>query len=278
MLPPSITKNQLLANFDTFVFDADGVLWTGDIPIPGASQWINTLLDDPEKSVFITTNNSTKTLEQYIFPSAKSVTENMKVSSKWKLDHLDIANRGVKCFGTGPDLKEDYVKDGDFINEVDVTSKVPKAVVVSFDSHFSYPKLMKAANFLSDPSVEFLVCNEDTTFPGPVPGMILPETGPWSAAIQNVSGRKPDIIFGKPHKEMANFLKSRVNPEKFDARRTVMFGDRLDTDMMFGKTNGFTTVWMQTGVNSVLDIEKSRQSGEITKIPDFTCQFSEFFP
>ncbi|CAP37042.2 Protein CBG19872 [Caenorhabditis briggsae] len=251
MLPPSITKNQLLANFDTFVFDADGVLWTGDIPIPGASQWINTLLDDPEKSVFITTNNSTKTLEQYI---------------------------GVKCFGTGPDLKEDYVKDGDFINEVDVTSKVPKAVVVSFDSHFSYPKLMKAANFLSDPSVEFLVCNEDTTFPGPVPGMILPETGPWSAAIQNVSGRKPDIIFGKPHKEMANFLKSRVNPEKFDARRTVMFGDRLDTDMMFGKTNGFTTVWMQTGVNSVLDIEKSRQSGEITKIPDFTCQFSEFFP
>ncbi|UMM27720.1 hypothetical protein L5515_010892 [Caenorhabditis briggsae] len=66
MLPPSITKNQLLANFDTFVFDADGVLWTGDIPIPGASQWINTLLDDPEKSVFITTNNSTKTLEQYI--------------------------------------------------------------------------------------------------------------------------------------------------------------------------------------------------------------------
>lgn len=66
MLPPTITKSQLLSNFDTFVFDADGVLWTGDIPIPGAAEWINTLLDDPEKSVFITTNNSTKTLEQYM--------------------------------------------------------------------------------------------------------------------------------------------------------------------------------------------------------------------
>uniref|UniRef100_A0A1I7T5C1 Pribosyltran domain-containing protein n=1 Tax=Caenorhabditis tropicalis TaxID=1561998 RepID=A0A1I7T5C1_9PELO len=143
----------------------------------------------------------------------------------------------VKCFGTGPDIKNDYT-EGDFINEVDVKSKIPKAVVVSFDSHFSYPKLMKAANFLADPSVEFLVCNEDSTFPGPIPGMILPETGPWSSAIQNVSGRKPDIVFGKPHKEMADFLKSRVDPARFDSRRTVMFGDRLDTDMMFGNTNG----------------------------------------
>ena len=42
---------------------------------------------------------------------------------------------GVKCFGTGVDHKDDYT-EGDFINEVDVTSKVPKAVVVSFDSCF----------------------------------------------------------------------------------------------------------------------------------------------
>uniref|UniRef100_A0A8R1J296 4-nitrophenylphosphatase n=1 Tax=Caenorhabditis japonica TaxID=281687 RepID=A0A8R1J296_CAEJA len=97
---------------------------------------------------------------------------------------------------------------------------------------------MKAANYLADPSIEFLVCNEDTTFPGPVPGMILPETGPWSAAIQNVSGRQPDTVFGKPHRQMGDFLKSRVDTEKFDAKKTVMFGDRLDTDMMFGKNNG----------------------------------------
>lgn len=106
---------------------------------------------------------------------------------------------------------------------------------------------MKAANFLADPLVEFLVCNEDSTFPGPVPGMILPETGPWSAAIQNVSGRKPDIVFGKPHEQLANFLKSRVQAGKFNSERTVMFGDRLDTDMMFGKNNGlviFIFLWV----------------------------------
>ncbi|EFP03889.1 hypothetical protein CRE_28764 [Caenorhabditis remanei] len=303
MLPPTVTKKELLSNFDTFVFDADGVLWTGDIPIPGAADWINTLLDDPEKSVFITTNNSTKTLDQYMQKVSKMGFGRLgkrnllspaivlcdyfkrnaeKFEDQWiyligveNLKHSLEEGGGVKCFGTGVDHKDDYA-EGDFINEVDVTSRVPKAVVVSFDSCFSYPKLMKCANFLSDPSVEFLICNEDTTFPGPVPGMILPETGPWSAAIQNVSGRKPDIVFGKPHKEMANFLKSRVDPGRFDSRRTVMFGDRLDTDMMFGKNNGFTTVWMQTGVNTVLDIEKARQAGELSKIPDLTCRFSEF--
>ncbi|CAI2351765.1 unnamed protein product [Caenorhabditis sp. 36 PRJEB53466] len=264
MFPPIVSKSELLANFDTFVFDADGVLWTGDVPVPGAADWINTLLNDESKSVFITTNNSTKTLEQYMQKVGKMgfgrlgkrnlispaivlidylLTNSEKFKDEWiyliGVENLKTSleeGGGVKCFGTGEDHKNDYT-DGDFIFEVDVTRK-PKAVVVSFDSHFSYPKLMKAANYLADPHVELLVCNEDTTFPGPVRGMILPETGPWSAAIQNVSGRKPTAVFGKPHKQMADFLKSRVDANKFDATRTVMFGDRLDTDMMFGKRNG----------------------------------------
>uniref|UniRef100_A0A8R1IH59 Uncharacterized protein n=1 Tax=Caenorhabditis japonica TaxID=281687 RepID=A0A8R1IH59_CAEJA len=41
---------------------------------------------------------------------------------------------GVKVFGTGEDHKNDYT-DADFVNEVDLSIK-PKAVVVSFDSHF----------------------------------------------------------------------------------------------------------------------------------------------
>lgn len=43
----------------------------------------------------------------------------------------------VKVFGTGPDHKDDYT-DGDFIYEVDVETRKPKAVVVSFDSHFRW--------------------------------------------------------------------------------------------------------------------------------------------
>ncbi|VDK53248.1 unnamed protein product [Gongylonema pulchrum] len=49
----AVAGHQLLSSFQTFLFDADGVLWLGDTPLPG-------------KSVFITTNNSTKTLEDYV--------------------------------------------------------------------------------------------------------------------------------------------------------------------------------------------------------------------
>ncbi|CAI5449341.1 unnamed protein product [Caenorhabditis angaria] len=240
-MPQEISKDELLQNFDTFVFDADGVLWTGDVPVPGAADWINFLLKTPGKTVFITTNNCKKTGPIY-------------------------------CFGVGEDLSRDYTNT-DFLYEVDISRKV-KAVVMSFDLHFSYAKLMKAANYLADPEVEFLPTNGDNTFPGPVKNMILPENGPWIAAIEAASGRKPTAVFGKPHKAMADFLKSRAG--NIDPSKTVMFGDRLDTDMMFGNTNGFSTVWMQTGVNTVKDIEEARKNNETSKIPNYTCTFATF--
>ncbi|CAB3406330.1 unnamed protein product [Caenorhabditis bovis] len=173
----------------------------------------------------------------------------------------------VKCFGTGPDHKENYTEN-DFIFDIDVGNK-PKAVVVSFDSHFSYPKLMKAANYLKDDDVELLVTNEDDTFPGPVAGVVLPETAPWSHAIQTASRRTPTRIFGKPERAMSEFLKKRAGG-KLDPKRTVMFGDRLASDTQFANSNGFTSVWMQTGVNTVDDIEKARRNGEDLKIPNYT--------
>ena len=39
------------------------------------------------------------------------------------------------------------------------------AVVVGFDKHFSYPKLMKAATYVSDPTVHFLGTNPDVERP-----------------------------------------------------------------------------------------------------------------
>lgn len=70
--------------------------------------------------------NSDKFENQYIYLIG---VENLKKSLE--------EGGGVKCFGTGPDHKDNYT-DGDFINEVDVKSKIPKAVVVSFDSHFRW--------------------------------------------------------------------------------------------------------------------------------------------
>ncbi|CAD6185717.1 unnamed protein product [Caenorhabditis auriculariae] len=283
-LPPTISRAELLAKFDTFLFDADGVLWTGDIPVPGAIEFFKYLLADPNKRAFVLTNNSTKTLQQYLekigkigFGEIKAenvISPALVLADYFKSNPEKFAGQkvylmgtedlrktleeigGVECYGMGPDHVHDYTT-GYFIHELDM-SVIPKAVVCSFDSHLSYPKIMKAANYLLKPDVEFLVTNEDYTFPGPIPGVVIPGSGTTMAPVAAVSGRKP-TIFGKPHRPMMDFLKRRAH---IDPSRTVMFGDRLDTDIKFGNDNGIASVWMRTGVHKLEDIAKAEIGGD----------------
>uniref|UniRef100_A0A1I7ZNX2 4-nitrophenylphosphatase n=1 Tax=Steinernema glaseri TaxID=37863 RepID=A0A1I7ZNX2_9BILA len=57
-------RSSLLALYDTFIFDADGVLWLGGDAIPGSPEFVNGLID-AGKRVVIVTNNSTKTVDEY---------------------------------------------------------------------------------------------------------------------------------------------------------------------------------------------------------------------
>lgn len=91
---------------------------------------------------------------------------------------------------------------------VDVSRKV-FAVVTSFDAYFNYIKLMKASNYLKDPAVEFYATNEDITFPGSVPGVLVPGAGFTSTAVKAVSGREPTVI-GKPHRALFEFIQVRL--------------------------------------------------------------------
>ncbi|VDM67907.1 unnamed protein product [Strongylus vulgaris] len=278
----------MLSKFDTFLFDADGVLWTDDIPIAGAIDFVSTLAN-AGKRIFIISNNSTKTPEQYMAKiehlGFKGVTmeqlitpaivlaayfkdrpeyagQNIYLIGVENLKKTLEARGGVRCFGTGPDP---FVADSNFSFNFD-TSVIPKAVVCSYDCHLSYPKIQKAATFLKCKGVEFLVTNEDYTFPGPDPNIVIPGAGTSSAAVRAVSGRIP-IVIGKPHKPIADYLKKHHH---IDASKTVMFGDRLDTDIQFANENGFTSCFMLTGVNTMDDVIKAEQRGQKHLLPTHT--------
>uniref|UniRef100_A0A914SJE4 Uncharacterized protein n=1 Tax=Parascaris equorum TaxID=6256 RepID=A0A914SJE4_PAREQ len=74
---------------------------------------------------------------------------------------------GIESFGVGPDPVQNYT-NSDFIHEIDVSRPV-RAVVVSYDVHINYVKIMKAINYIEQPGVKFIATNEDATFPGPNP-------------------------------------------------------------------------------------------------------------
>lgn len=95
------------------------------------------------------------------------------------------------------------------------------AVVIGFDEHLSYPKILKASNYLADPKCLFLASNADETFPMEIP-LVVPGTGVMVRAIETASQRKAKV-FGKPSVPMFEAISKQ---SKIDPNRTLMIGDR----------------------------------------------------
>ena len=175
---------QLLDTVDCVLFDCDGVIWRGDQAIPGAAEVIN-LLKEKGKKVFFVTNNSTKTRKMYAdkmttlgfnakeeevfgtaYCSAMYLKTVCKLQGKVYLIGSDAMRReleavGIQQTGVGPDLITG--KQLDWAN-VDLDPEV-KAVLVGFDEHFSYMKLNRALQYLSQQGCLFVGTNRDTRLP-----------------------------------------------------------------------------------------------------------------
>jgi 4-nitrophenyl phosphatase len=56
--------------------------------------------------------------------------------------------------------------------------------------------------------------------------------------------RRPDAVLGKP---ALNMLEAILAEYKIDPKKTVMIGDRLNTDIEFGLKGGIDTLCVLTG-------------------------------
>lgn len=287
---------ELLPNVDAFIFDADGVLWLGNVVIPGSPQFIQHLLTKG-KRVIVLTNNSSRSrsyladklqrlgflglaeenivnpaaviidlLEQIKYPIQKSV---YLIGSDGL--HEELTKAGIICFGHGPDPMHDKDFDDDvFLDKNaflyrDHFKKDVGAVIVGFEKYFNYVKLIKAANYLQNENCLFLGTNEDETSPGPYEKTVIPDTGPILAAVKLASGREP-LVIGKPHATAFEYISKRW---KLSPERTFMVGDRLNTDIWFGKRNGLKTLLVFTGCHIMADVTLFRESGKVNMLPDY---------
>lgn len=72
----------------------------------------------------------------------------------------ELKEVGISYIGIGADTVSKNVPYKRFTKDPEVG-----AVIVGFDEHFSYPKMVKAASYLSDPNVHFIATNTDERFP-----------------------------------------------------------------------------------------------------------------
>lgn len=276
----------LLDSVDSVLFDCDGVIWRGDQAIPGAPQVIN-LLKEKGKRVFFVTNNSTKTRKMYaeklaalgfhaseeeVFGTAycsamylKTVCELQGkvylIGSPAMRQELEAV--GIQQTGVGPDPVSG--KQTDWAN-VALDPEV-KAVLVGFDEHFSYMKLNRALQYLSQQGCMFVGTNRDTRLPLEG-GKAVPGTGCLLQAVETAAQCRAQTV-GKPNQFMYDCVASQFGLRR---ERCLMVGDRLDTDIMLGSNCGLKTLLTLTGVSTVADAEEHQKSGCAERqgmVPDY---------
>lgn len=271
-------RREFYNSFDTVLTDCDGVLWLMNNTLPGATEVMNGFKAD-NKKVFFVTNNSTKSIAQFsekflslgFNATSNEVVSTSFLAAKYLKDTLDPSKKvyvigspaiafeldalKVKNFGVGPDYLQTSVPT--FVENVKLEPDVG-AVLVGFDEHLSYPKLFKASSYLKDPSVLFVATNTDESFPVPGTDFVMPGTGSLVRSVQTCAGRPPFIV-GKPSSYICNVL---TETNKIDPSRTLMIGDRCNTDILLGKRCGFKTLLVLTGVNNLKEVEEWSKSSD----------------
>ncbi|KTW31064.1 4-nitrophenylphosphatase [Pneumocystis jirovecii RU7] len=271
-----------LSEFDTFLFDCDGVLWKGTKLLPNVPETLN-FIRSKGKNIAFVTNNSSKPREEYqkkfinlgfkvelneIFSSSYSAALYLKNIVKFPKEkkvyilgeegvEKELDRQGIKYIGGTDPVERKDIKIEDFEN-LNLDPSVG-AVLCGLDLHINYLKYSKAFNYLQNKNTLFLVTNSDSTYP--TSGGLFPGAGSCSAPLSCASGREP-IFLGKPNLEMLQAIESEF---KFDKSKTCFIGDRIDTDILFAKNSGIKSCLVLTGISKEDDILKNT----LDIIPDY---------
>jgi len=143
------------------------------------------------------------------------------------------------------------------------------AVVCGWDRRFSFQKLCKASAYLHNSHNReggclFIATNRDSA-DKVSEDRFIPGGGCMVSAIEAsavVKGRISAICTGKPESWAVDLLEEQYNIER---NRTIIIGDRLDTDILLAQNSGIHSLFVLSGANSVADV--MHQGNGI--IPDF---------
>jgi ribonucleotide monophosphatase NagD (HAD superfamily) len=119
---------------------------------------------------------------------------------------------------------------------------------VSFDRGFSYAKLLAAYHAVRRGAV-IVATNPDPYCPTADGG--LPDCAAMLAALEACTGRRAEVVAGKPSRWMGDALLERLGvlPE-----RAAIVGDRLLTDVAMGQQLGMAGVLVLSGATTPADV------------------------
>ncbi|MBR5301712.1 MAG: HAD-IIA family hydrolase [Clostridia bacterium] len=229
-----------LASIRCFLLDMDGTFYLGDKLIEGSLDFLAALKRTGRTARFLT-NNSSKSASVY-----KKKLEKMGVDEEYRdvmssghatvhycLKHFP----GKKCYLLGNEmLREEMVSMG-----LEITEDDADYVIVAFDTTLDYAKMCKVCDYIRY-GKPYIATHPD--FNCPTETGFIPDMGAIMAFIEASTGRKADVILGKPYVGIVDEALMRTG---FGLDEMAMVGDRLYTDVATGVNHGMTGILVLSG-------------------------------
>jgi arabinose operon protein AraL len=231
-----------------WLFDLDGTVYLGEALLPGAGETIAALRNAGRRVAFLsnkplyTRGDYAEKLTRLGIPTTAEEVVNSSVVLARYLRKLD-PGAPVFVIGEPPLIGELQEHGFEVRGDADV-----RWVVIAFDRTFDYGKLNTALQAVRRHGARLIATNPDRTCP--VEGGEIPDCAGMIAAVEAVTGQRVEAIVGKPSPVI---LEVALETLGVAARDCVIVGDRIETDIVMGRSLGLATVLVLTGVTRADD-------------------------
>ncbi len=249
---------QKLQNIKCFLMDMDGTIYLGGKLLPGAREWLD-LLADRQIAFFFLTNNSSRSRVEYAQKLSDLgldiAEEKIFTSGEATAIYLNKNYPHASLYVVGtPPLQQSFQRHGFTLQEDD-----PDIVVLGFDTTLTYHKLWRLCDLVTA-GKPYIATHPDINCPTETG--FKPDIGAMIELVAASTGRRPDVIVGKPHEPIVTALAEKTG---FAIADHCMIGDRLYTDIALGRW-GIATALVLSGETKASDLSES------TFKPDFVIE------
>ncbi|MXW74736.1 MAG: HAD-IIA family hydrolase [Acidimicrobiaceae bacterium] len=230
------------SHLNAWAIDLDGVVWRGQLTVPGAPEAVAKLRAANERLAFVTNSAARSPAEVAEKLAGHGIGDAADLVVTSGMAAASMIPAGVRAYVIGsPGLRAELqVRDVELVGD-----RAPAdVVVVGISADFDYEALTSAMRAVRA-GARFIATNDDATFPDA--NGLLPGNGAIVAAVATATGVEPEIA-GKPHQAMAELVRAKLGSSG------IVVGDRPETDGMFARSMGYRFGLVLSGVTALEDL------------------------
>ena len=239
-----------------FLLDMDGTIYLDDHLFDGTLDFLDYIKKIGGKYIFLT-NNSSKGVDKYIEKLAKlgitATSDDFLTSVNATIEYLEPKSYN-KIYVSGTKSFAKQLSDAG-LSVTDRLEDDIDCLCMGNDTELSFQKLEDSCILLGR-GVDYVATNPDWVCPTWYG--FVPDCGCVCEMLWRATGRRPKFI-GKPEPDMVYLAAKKAG---FDLGETIIFGDRLYTDIKAGLNAGISTVFVLSGEATLEDLEKSDDKPE----------------